>query len=362
MEFPKVIHYGAITDIGKAEMRTEDFIQPGPEDVVVKMNICNICTNDYQRFNGSRKQNFPMAAGHECSGIIVWKGENVSPYLEVGMQVSNYVGGCGVCYNCRTGNQDQCTGKIRVPEPYYDGAYGRAPGARGFSDYMVVSQNKVVPVSNDIAPECAAFLEPFSAALHGQRKAHVMPCEDVVVLGAGTMGLVNAQVAKALGARVIITELDPYKLNRAREMGGCDVIDSKNSDAVAEVKRLTGGKGADLVIPCVGLTVAYKQAYEMMKKECGRFLIYSAGYPAPQFADDMKDANTIHYKKIDIFGTIGANGSDCVDAARMISNKLVHPEFILQENGRIPLRDFQKAMELASTPGTYRVSVDLQEV
>lgn len=362
MNFPKKIHFGVILDEGRAEMHTGSFPAPGPEDVVVKMNICNICTNDYQQFNGLRKKPVPMAAGHECSGVIIWKGEKVGPTFEVGMQVANYVSGCGVCYNCRTGHEDMCTGKIRETEPFSDGYYGRKLGERGFGDYMVINQRRIVQVSNDIAPACAAFLEPFSAALHCMRAGALQPGEDVVIVGAGTMGMVNAQMAHAMGARVIITELDDNKIARARSMGICDVIDSKVCDPVEEVKRLTNGKGGDVVVPCFSGTAVYQQAYEMMKEQTGRFVIYGAGYPAPVFPAPMADPNKVHYSKMQIIGTFGANGSDCVDAAKFISNKLVHPEFMLQQEEAIPLRDIQKAYELASTPGTYRVSVDLQGV
>jgi L-iditol 2-dehydrogenase len=278
------------------------------------------------------------------------------------MQVSNYVNSCGVCYACRTGHESACTCHSPFEGPYADGFYGRAIGERGFSDYMVINQRRVIPVSNAIAPACAAFLEPFSAALHAQRKAHILPAEDLVVVGGGTMGLVNAQVGHALGARVIVTELDPAKLERARSMGFCDVVDSRGTDPVEEVKKLTGGKGADVVIPCVGLTSAYDQAARMLRDTGGRFVLYCAGYPAPEFPEDLRSPNKVHYRKLDIVGSIGADGCDCADAARMISNRLVHPEQILQQAQAIPLREIQKAYELASTPGTYRVSVDLQGV
>lgn len=362
MEFPKLIHYGVITGVKESEMQTGPWIEPGPEDVVVKMSICNICTNDYQHWIGSRNKPVPQAAGHETAGNIVWKGSKVSKLLEIGQQVSNNVNSCGVCWNCRNGHTEQCTGREGGDGPFEDGRFGRAPGQRGFADYMVINQRRIVQVANDIEPACAAFVEPFSAGIHGQRKAHVQPGDTVVIIGAGTMGMMNAQVAKAFGAIPILTEVDPFKIERAKAMNVGPVIDSKNSDPVAEVMRLTDGQGADVVIPCVGLTFAYKQAYQMMKKSDARFLIYSAGYPAPEFADEMKDANKVHYGRMEIIGTVGANASDVALAARLISKRLVHPEFMLQQKEAIPLRDIQKAYELAATPGTYRVSVDLQGV
>jgi D-arabinose 1-dehydrogenase-like Zn-dependent alcohol dehydrogenase len=67
-----------------------------------------------------RKKDLPMAAGHECSGYIIWKGKNVNPLFEIGMQVSNFINSCGVCYECRTGNQDLCTGKVSEDGPNAD--------------------------------------------------------------------------------------------------------------------------------------------------------------------------------------------------------------------------------------------------
>ena len=362
MDFPEKIYFGVILGEGQAEMRSSAFPKPGPEDVVVKMNVCNICTNDYQQFNGLRKKDVPMAAGHEASGTIIWKGERVSPKLEVGMQVANYVNGCNVCYNCRTGNEGWCDGKIHEEQPFSDGYYGRKPGERGFGNYMVIDQRRLVHISNEIAPACAAFLEPFSAALHCLRRGRVMPGEDVVIIGAGTMGMVNAQVAHAMGARVIVTELDPNKIRRAKEMGICDVVDAKKNDPIQAIMQLTGGTGADVVVPCVSITPAFAQSAQMLKKRGGRVVIFGAGYPAPAFPAEFAEPNKVHYAEYEVIGAFGANGSDCVDAARMISNKLVHPEYMLEQKELIPLRDIQKAYELASTPGTYRVSVDLQGI
>ena len=219
-------------------------------------------------------------------------------------------------------------------------------------------QRFVIPIDNSVPPAEAGFLEPVATVVQGVKKLGVKPMEDIVVIGAGTMGLVNAQVAKAFGARVIITEIDPRKIERAKKMGIGDVIDSKNTDPVAEVKRLTGGVGADAVIAAVGATVAYKQGYEMLKPLRGRLLIFPAGYPKPEL---QVDPNELHYRKIEIIGTFGADLVDWMDSATLLSKKLIDCSYSL-EGKVIPLRDIQKAYEAAATPGAYRVTVDLQGV
>jgi len=351
---PEKIHFGVIVEGHKAEMHEAPFPQVGPEDIVIKMATCNICTTDYQQWMGLRDhQGFPMAAGHEFSGTIIHKGEKVIDAFQIGMQVGAMGGFCGKCYNCRIGNTGDCTGRARRgPGP--DGYYG----GKRFADYIVSDQKYVIPIDNSVPAAEAGFLEPVATVVQCVKKANITPMEDVVVIGAGTMGLVNAQVARAWGARVIITEIDPHKIERAKAMGIADVIDSKNTDPVAEVKRLTGGKGADCVIAAVGASIAYKQGYQMLKQLRGRLVIFPAGYPKPEL---QIDPNEIHYRKIEIIGTFGANLADWMDSATLLSKKLINCGHSLE--GKVfPLRDIQKAYEAAATPGAYRVTVDLQGV
>lgn len=353
---PDKYHFGVIVARHQAEVHTLPFPEVGPEDVVIKLAINNICTTDYQQWMGLRDHHgFPNAGGHEYAGTIVAKGEKVLDDFQIGQQVGAMMETCGVCENCRRGLTADClhTGGIGVKGP--DGYYSFV---KGFANYMVANQKLVVPISNDVPPEQAAFLEPVSTVINCVKRARIQPMEDVVVIGAGTMGILNAQVAKAWGARVIITEVDPNKLERARSMGIADVVDSKNSDPIEEVKRLTKGKGADVVIAAVGATIAYKQGYDMLKQKRGRLIIFPAGYPKPEL---HVDPNELHYRKMEIIGVFNGDREDWLDSARLISNKMIDCSYSLQ-GVKIPLRDIQKAYELAATPGTYRVSVDLQEI
>ncbi|MBQ9988911.1 MAG: zinc-binding dehydrogenase [Clostridia bacterium] len=356
---PEKIHFGAIHKYEDgsygAEMHECAFPEVGPEDIVIKMATNNICTTDYQQWMGLRDhQGFPMAAGHEFAGTIFAKGENVLDSFEIGMQVGAMHPFCGKCHNCRIGHTGDCTGKGESKTLSYDGFYG----TKRFADYIVCDQRFVVPINNAIAPAEAGFLEPVATVVQGVKKAGIKPMEDVVVIGAGTMGLVNAQVAKAFGARVIITEIDPKKIARAKEMKFADVVDAKNTDPVQAVKDLTGGVGADCVIAAVGATIAYKQGYQMLKPLRGRLVIFPAGYPKPEL---QVDPNELHYRKIEIIGTFGCDLEDWIDSATLISKKLINCSYSLE--GKVfPLREINEAYKAAATPGAYRVTVDLQGV
>ncbi len=352
---PEKIHFGVIVEGHKAEMHEAPFPEVGPEDIVIKMAINNICTTDYQQWMGLRDhQGFPMAGGHEFAGTIFHKGENVLDQFKIGAQVAAMHPSCGMCENCRSGLSGDCTNRGGHRGPGPDGYVG----SKRMADYIVCNQRYVVPINESVPPAEAGFLEPVSTVVQCIKKAGIKPMEDVVIIGAGTMGLVNAQVAKAWGARVIITEILPKKIERAKAMGIGDVIDAKNTDPVAEVKRLTDGKGADCVISAVGASIAYKQGYQMLKQLRGRLVFFPAGYPKPEIACDP---NELHYRKIELIGTFGSNLDDWQDAATLLSKKLIDCSYSLE--GKVfPLRDIQKAYEAASTPGAYRISLDLQGV
>lgn len=348
------VNFGVQLGPKKAEVHRGILPPIKPDQLLLKMEICNICTEDYQRWLGLRKFKTPMADGHEYVGIIVEKGKNVSADYQIGDRVGALNHHCGVCENCRRGLTSDClmAGPIRGIglEDYY--------GSKSFADYKIIDQRVAVKMSKDIPAEEAAFLEPLATVVQGIDKLGVKPIENIVVIGAGTMGLLNAQVAKAIGARVIVTELLPKKINKAKQLNVGEIIDASQVDPIEEVKRLTGGIGADAVIFAVGNTAAYKQGYQMLKKYKGRLLFFAAGYPEPEFDFDPND---LHYRKMEFIGTINADNIAFFKAAKMLNNRLVNPSSVL-EGKTIPLRKFAEALEAAAIPGSYRVSIDLQDV
>ena len=187
-------------------------------------------------------------------------------------------------------------------------------------------------------------------------KLRLKPFETVVVIGAGTMGLINAQTAKAYGCRVIVSEMIPKKIETAKAMG-FEVIDCNESDPVEKVKELTEGIGADAVIVAVGSTSANSQGLEMLKQNDGRMLLFAAGYPVPEL---KVDSNMLHYRKMELIGTFGADHEDFKEAAQALSTKVVDVSKLVEEK-KFPLSRLQEAYEEASKPGMYRVSVMLDE-
>ena len=345
----RIINFGVLTGVRKAEVKQRILPQLRDNDVLVKLQTCNICTSDYGQWLGLRNnQPFPIAGGHENSGIIVEKGCKVREDLNIGDRVGFSYYYCGECENCRQGNTVDC--KKFKTDLSDDGYYGYC----GFADYKIMDAKFVIKIDKDIPSAEAGFLEPLATVIQGIKRLNIKPLDKVVVIGAGTMGLLNAQVASLYGGKVIITEIMEKKIECAQKLGFQDVIDVNKKDVVKAVRELTDGKGADIVILSVGVTSANEQAFEIVKDSRGKILFFAAGYPAPEL---KVSSNELHYKKLELIGTFGASIQDFKDAAEIISERKVNTKALLEES--FDLSEIQKAFEVASTPGNYRVTVNL---
>jgi L-iditol 2-dehydrogenase len=348
----KTMKFGCLVKKGQAEVHERPLPEMKDNEVIVKHKACNICTTDYGQWLGLREhQGYPMAGGHEGSGIVVAKGANVTN-VEIGDFVAHTYEGCGTCPACVVGDVMNCIngeGMRKVTEDGYRGMFG-------FSTYAIANSKGLLKMNKDLDPSEAGFLEPVSTVVHGIERLRVRPVDNVVVIGAGTMGLVNAQVARVFGGRVIVSEIMENKLETARKMG-FQVIDAGKEDVVARVKELTDGEGADAVIVAVGNTKANQQALDLLKKSGGRVLLFAAGYPAPEL---VGDSNLVHYRRIEYIGTFGASMKDFILASKLLNTHAIDVSPLV-DSVKFKLEDIQKAFETAATPGKYRVSVLLDE-
>lgn len=339
-----------LTAVEKAEVIDRELPELGEHDVLVKIDANNICTSEYGAFNGARKRPLPLVFGHEWAGTVVEVGSAVDSvavgdYIASGYQYDPY------SEPSREGRTSECTKLQSADHPNPDGYFGNA----GCASYAVAKEVACYKIDKGIDPSVAALLEPLGTCCAGFRRFGVEYGQTVVVIGAGTMGVLNALVAKAHGCRVIITEMMPKKLETAAKLG-LETIDVSKCDPVEKVRELTGGKGADGVIIAVGASGAYAQALEMAKEKRAHLLIFAAGYPAPKWE---LDPNTVHYRRMVIVGSYGADAVDFREAASMINMGAADFSQLVEE--KIPLDKIQEAFEEACKPGMYRISVQCQE-
>ena len=228
--------------------------RPGPLDVLVRVEACGICLSDVHLFDGSIPPVIqPVTPGHEACGMIAELGELVTNWT-VGQRVS-LMGGrpCTKCPMCRGGRMESCQ-NLEIMGFHYDGAW---------ADYVVVPFYGVTPVPDGVVTEQAAILAdavatPYAAI--GERAA-LRPGESIGLWGIGGLGTHAVQIARLLGAGLVVA-IDPLAGARERALSvGADVaIDPTAQDVVGEITALTSGNKLDIAIDLVGANAVMKQA------------------------------------------------------------------------------------------------------
>lgn len=336
---------------GKIELISTNLdVEIGERDLLIKVSACNICTSEYGIYSGVRSAKFPYTIGHEWSGYVVKCGTGVRDF-----SVGDFVAGCyeydAISDEAQTGNTSSSPRLYAFNEMNSNGYYGRF---RACADYLVQPEISAFKMSSALDPSEAAFLEPLSTVVSGIKKMDLKITDSVLVIGAGTMGILNSLVAKRYGCTVVTTDFADKKVKTAASLGIKAVKLTSGTIAQHRERILaeTGIEYFDKIIVAVGVTSAYEQAFEMLKKNDGLVLLFAAGFPEPKLSIS---ANQIHYRKITIIGTYTANYSDFKDAAKLLSDGKVDVSLLVEE--RVPLEDIDYAMQKATVAGAYRISV-----
>ena len=222
---------------------------PGPGELLISIAACGICGSDVHGYDGSSGRRIPpLVMGHEAAGTVAEVGDGVRQF-SVGDRVTfDSTVYCGECEYCRTGEVNLCDNRQVVGVSCGD---YRRHGA--FAEYVVVPERIVYRLPDELSFTEAAMLEAVSVGLHAVRVAELKGDESALVIGAGMIGLLTLQAARAGGcSRVYIADIDPSRLRLAHEMGADEVIQGSGASLIAEVHRLTGGKGVDVVFEAVG--------------------------------------------------------------------------------------------------------------
>jgi len=231
---------------GAADLRYETVPDPVPraDEVIVKVHACSICGSDLHGFHGKHPRLvFPRILGHEFAGEVVAAGAGVTG-VPLGRRVCCDIDiFCGKCGPCSEGRTNICD-KLRTMGFDRDGAY---------AEYVAVPSANLYPLPQDVSYDQASAVQVLGISYHAV--AHrVKPRigERIAVIGAGPVGLGAALIAKSMGAEVTIFELLGYRIALARKLGVERALDPSALDVRAEALALTGGRGFDKVVECVG--------------------------------------------------------------------------------------------------------------
>jgi L-iditol 2-dehydrogenase len=275
---------------GPGDLRVEEVPNPEPssDQYLIRIRACGICPSDVRGYLGLRqRRSLPATPGHEWTGEIIGAGANASG-LAIGDRVAvRWLAPCGNCYFCQRQQLNLCERKHA----------GDARG--GFAELGVASGAHLHRLPEGVSWVAASFAEPMACCLNGQDNTDIRRGDVVAIVGAGPIGLLHLQMAKAKGARTISCDLLSDRLEVARLLGADHVVDASQSDAVAQVRNLTDGHGANAVIVAVGAEQAMLAALQMAASG-GTVNLFAGTYPPTTIA---LDPNLIHYREISLCGS-----------------------------------------------------------
>lgn len=326
---------GVIARSKNAAVEVADILipDPGRHDVVVRVQACGVCHTDLTYREGGINDDFPFLLGHEAAGIVESVGRDVTHVAEGDFVILNWRAVCGNCRACRRGKPWYCFDTFNASRPMTldDGTVlTPALGIGAFAEKTLVHERQCTAVHSTADPAVVGLLGCGVMAGLGAatNTGNVSRGDSVAVIGCGGVGDAAIAGARLAGATTIIAiDRDQKKLDWAREFGATHIINATDSAVVDEVRKLTGGFGADVVIDAVGRPETWKQAF-YSRDLAGTVVL--VGVPTPDMRLDMP--------LVDFFSHGGALKSswygDCLPERDM-------PALVeLYEQGRLPLDKF----------------------
>ncbi|MFI6814397.1 zinc-dependent dehydrogenase [Nonomuraea sp. NPDC050328] len=313
---------------------------PRPQgDLVIRVRNCSTCGTDAKILrHGHHRLRPPRVLGHEIAGEVVGTGERVQVIAAIP---------CGTCPDCRRGRLTVCPNQESMGYDY-DG---------GFAEYMAIP-DKVVAVGgvnripDGVSYAEASVAEPLACVLNGQELARVGEGDDVVIMGAGPIGCLHVRLARARGAnRVFLVDVNQERLAMAADLVQPDAV--IDDSAVEQLLKLTGSRGADVVITAAASGQAQEQAIRMAARQ-GRISFFG-GLPK----DDpiiACDSNLVHYRELTIVGANGSSPAHNAQALELIASGQVPVADLITH--RLPLERVLDGIDLVSRGEAIKVTIE----
>ena len=302
----------------EVEIREVERPSPVPGEALVQIEAVGVCGSDLHAYEGTQPFfRYPQIGGHEVVGTVVELVPHEEPPAPIpgrGQPHPPAVGErvvldpsmpCGGCYPCRTGRYNCCE-QMRVLGVH-------APGA--FAEYMVAPLECLHGVSAGISADAAVMIEPLSIGVESTTRARVTEDDSVLIIGAGTIGLLAMQVLRMAGAReVIVSDVSEARLAVARQMGALHTVNPSAQDFAGAVRDLTDAQGFDLTFEAVGISATVAQSVAAVRD--GGTVVW-IGNSQKIVEVDMQAIVT---RELQVIGSYGMNERDFSRALAMLSD------------------------------------------
>ena len=244
---------------------------PGPGEALIEVEASGICGSDVRGFLGTHPEidKYPVILGHEFAGVVAEVGEGVTECAPGDRVIIEPLFVCGKCPGCLAGDYHLC--QVLTLNGH------REPGS--FAEYAIVPARFVHAMPDSLSFEQAALAEPLAVCVHAVKRLRPRVGDLAVVLGAGPIGLLTVQVLKVAGCRLIVSDVEPFKLELARSFGAEHVVNARETNVVNFVRGLTADWGADVAVECAGAKETLAESVEVIHKGGTALLLGFTGSP-----------------------------------------------------------------------------------
>jgi L-iditol 2-dehydrogenase len=318
---------------GYVELRKVEDLPPEPNQVKIEVKASGICGSDLHIYHDDINNPIrtPVVLGHEFSGIVIEKGSEVGVDVKIGDRVTAEPSGhiCGRCRYCLSGYYNLCPER-KIIGYWYDGSFAR------YCNAIFVHK-----LPDNVTFRAGAITELLACTVHGVTEQTGVSAGDfVAITGPGPLGILAALVAMAEGGMVLLcgTSSDTHRLRLAEELGVHYTVDIEEDDAVQQVRELTGGYGADIVLECSGVASAARMALEMVRKRGKYTQMGLFGRPIEI------DFEQIAFKEIQVNGFVAQRRPAWERALALMKRGVVPTERLISHE--FPLHQWERAFQM----------------
>ena len=315
---------------------------------LVRVKACGICMTDYKAFSGERTNvNFPTICGHEFSGVVEQVGDNVKFFKPNDEIIASPVSNCGICEDCRSGLAQYCKNGAVIGG---DGMDTIIDGA--FAEYVLVPENSLYHKPKNINFNAAALAEPLAGSYKGMIEySELKISEDLVIIGAGSMGLLASMIAERAGAAsIIMIDIEDWRLEFSKKCGATHLINSQKTDPIKAVYEILPN-GPDIVFEAAGPLAAAQLAFELCRRgtRVNEFGVTTEGTIAISPAD-------VHWKETRVDASFSVYPRAMQRSIRLIEKGFVDPNKIITH--KFKLDDINEAMKTMKSPERVKIIIN----
>jgi L-iditol 2-dehydrogenase len=333
-----------VTAPGRIEFQERTLPELGQRGVLLKVRAASICGSDLHIVRGKHpRAPLPGALGHEVAGEVAGVGPGVTRVREGDRVALEPVIACGQCEACRCGQYNHCP---QLTRPH-------RVGRGGFTPFMVVDEAWLHPLPSGVSFAEGALVEPLAVAVHAVKRAGARLGQSLAIFGAGPLGLLTLQVARAAGmAPSFVADLRVFRLRAAERLQASQVIDAGQADAPAVIEAATGGRGVDVAVEAVGATATLAGALRTVKQG-GTAIVIGI------FEDEEvpMPANLLTGREVSLVGCRGYCW-DFQDSLALLARGAVALDALITH--RLPLSELQHGFDLLLDPASEAIKVVIE--